>query len=164
MDVPRSEATKGIDPFMTELSRVIRNWLAASTARTRPESALRPSDTLAIVPRVKASEEDPHRFFKQRYERGHPLRGSCPVYRPVIDRKRKAHDCSHLQLPLGDDGSLQRGPDCQDCGLRRVDDRSEALGAEHAEVCDSQRAALQLLLLQKPRPGPADQVAGGRND
>src|SRR6476646_3665580 len=34
--VPRSAATVGMDTFITELSSVIRNWLAASTARTRP--------------------------------------------------------------------------------------------------------------------------------
>jgi len=34
--VPRSEATVAIDTFITELSSVIRNWLLASTASTRP--------------------------------------------------------------------------------------------------------------------------------
>src|SRR5690242_17776338 len=34
--VPRSAATVGMDTFITELSNVIRNWLAASTVRTRP--------------------------------------------------------------------------------------------------------------------------------
>ena len=34
--VPRSAATVAIDTFITELSSVIRNWLLANTARTRP--------------------------------------------------------------------------------------------------------------------------------
>ena len=36
MVVPRSAATVAIDTFITELSSVIRNWLAASTVNTRP--------------------------------------------------------------------------------------------------------------------------------
>jgi len=45
MVVPRSAATVGIDTFITELSRVIRNWLLASTARTSPA----PADFAAAV-------------------------------------------------------------------------------------------------------------------
>src|SRR6476659_5106863 len=38
--VPRSAATVGMETFITELSRVIRNWLLASTASTSPEPEL----------------------------------------------------------------------------------------------------------------------------
>src|ERR1700712_686558 len=37
--VPRSAATVAMDTFITELSRVIRNWLLARTASTRPAPA-----------------------------------------------------------------------------------------------------------------------------
>src|SRR4051812_45940404 len=39
MSVPTSEATVAIDTFMTELSRVIRNWAEASVMSTRPAAA-----------------------------------------------------------------------------------------------------------------------------
>ena len=39
MVVPRSAATVAIDTFITELSSVIRNWLLAKTAITKPAPA-----------------------------------------------------------------------------------------------------------------------------
>ena len=48
IDVPKSDATVGIDTFMTEVSRVMRNWPDASTPRTRAEPLTAPLDT--VVP------------------------------------------------------------------------------------------------------------------
>ena len=46
--VPRSLATVAMDTFITELSRVMRNWPAASVGRTRPApvAAARPMSSL----------------------------------------------------------------------------------------------------------------------
>ena len=64
-----------------------------------------------------------------------------------------------LQLVVVADHRLpDRRADGQDAGLRRVDDRVELLDAEHAQVADGQRAALQFGLLQLALIGPADRV------
>jgi hypothetical protein len=41
MVVPTSAATDAMETFMTELSIVMRDWLAASTVRTSPDPSLR---------------------------------------------------------------------------------------------------------------------------
>ncbi len=47
--VPTSAATWRIETFMTELSRVIRNWPAARTPRTNPVPATRPDGRVTLV-------------------------------------------------------------------------------------------------------------------
>ena len=47
--VPMSAATWRIETFMTELSRVIKNWPAASTPRTNPLPATRPGELVPLV-------------------------------------------------------------------------------------------------------------------
>ena len=50
---------------MTELSKVITNWLDAGTSRTRPESVPCLFDRLATTPCVERSDEDPHGFLQE---------------------------------------------------------------------------------------------------
>src|SRR5262245_18286678 len=48
--VPRSLATVAIDTFITELSRVIRNWPAASVMSTAPDALLTAWEVAASDP------------------------------------------------------------------------------------------------------------------
>src|ERR1039457_488004 len=47
--VPMSAATWRIETFMTELSRVIKNWPEARTPRTKPLPATRPDELVPLV-------------------------------------------------------------------------------------------------------------------
>jgi hypothetical protein len=60
-----SRRTDDIGTFMTELSKVITNWLDAGTSRTRPESVPCLSDRPATTPCVERSDEDPHGFLQE---------------------------------------------------------------------------------------------------
>ena len=63
MLVPTSSATVAIETFMTELSKVIRNWLDANTVRTSPEPACVvepatcPSPIVRVYPVFRSSKQ-----------------------------------------------------------------------------------------------------------
>jgi hypothetical protein len=67
---------------------------------------------------------------------------------------------AHDDLAVQDHGTLDGVADGQDAGLGRVDDRAEVGHAEHAEVRDRERAALDVRLLQLALARPARQVPG----
>src|SRR4051794_11929423 len=69
--------------------------------------------------------------------------------RAVIDREVDRHQRAHDDLAADAGRALDDAADGEDARLGRVDDRLEARDAEHAEVGDAERAALDLRLAQR---------------
>ena len=87
----------------------------------------------------------------------------------VVDGEVDGHDRAHDDLAAGTDRALDDAADGEDARLRRVDDRLEARDAEHAEVRDAERAALDLVLLAaspsaRGRRGRARRRASSRSE
>ncbi|PZS39412.1 MAG: hypothetical protein DLM62_08450, partial [Pseudonocardiales bacterium] len=88
--------------------------------------------------------------FEVAQERG----GGRAVEDPVIDRQGELDHRPPGQLPITDDRFLGSRPDGEDGRLGRVDDRSEVVDAEHAEVADREGTASEFLRGQLPGAGP----------
>ena len=65
---------------------------------------------------------------------------------------------------VDDDGRLLDGADGEDRDLRRVEHGDELLDAEHAEVRDRERAALQVGQRQLAVARAADEIGAGAGD
>ena len=68
------------------------------------------------------------------------------------------------ELAVPDDRLLLHGADGEDRDLRRVEDGDELLDAEHPEVGDRERAALEVGLLQLSAARAVDELDAGRGD
>ena len=53
------------------------------------------------------------------------------VDRAMVDRQRAVHERADLHLPILDVGLLHARADRENAGLRRIDDRTEALNPVH---------------------------------
>src|SRR6476659_4326444 len=102
--VPTSLATVAIATFMTELSRVIRNWPDARVSRTTPVFCVRPTSvTRGWYP--EAGTLDPRRRVARRRRRGLPP-GRDPIDLDV-DRETQ-RDPDHDDQPQGERARKRR--------------------------------------------------------
>src|SRR5437773_7898446 len=107
--VPTSFATVAIETFMTELSRVIRNWPDARVSRTSPVFWVRPTSVTGGW-----------------YPSGAP--GGLDPRRPVVRRRRHRLPPGRDPIHLDVDRETQRDPHHDDqaqrqgAGQRRTDD------------------------------------------
>src|SRR5260370_18226 len=83
------------------------------------------------------------------------LRAHRAVDHAMIDRQGAAHHVAHDHLALARDRPHLAHADRQDHRLRRIDDGGKAVDAKHAEIGDSESAALKLV-----EPELADLGAG----
>jgi hypothetical protein len=66
--------------------------------------------------------------------------------------------------PSSTTGLLLDRADCEDRGLRRIEDRGEDLDAVHPEVRDRERAALEILLGELALARALDELLALRRD
>src|SRR5215211_8624210 len=105
-----------------------------------------------------------HRMLEEALDLGEVLGSFGTVGDAVVSREGELHDAHGHDLLVLEDGALDDAAHGDYRGLRRVDDRGEALDAEHAHVRDGEGAALVLLRLEPPFAGPLGQVLGGSGD
>ena len=86
------------------------------------------------------------------------------VDRAVVAGQHQLHDRRDLDLPVADDRLVLDRADGEDRDLRRVEDGGELLDAEHAEVRDRERPALEVRELQLVVAGPPDEVGARAGD
>src|SRR5215218_6913358 len=105
-----------------------------------------------------------HRMLEETLDLGEVLGSFGTVGDAVVSREGELHDAHGHDLLVLEDGALDDAAHGDYRGLRRVDDRGEALDAEHAHVGDGEGAALVLLGLQPAFAGALGEILGGRGD
>src|SRR5436309_14456444 len=155
--VPTSFATVAIETFMTELSRVIRNWPDARVSRTSPVFWVRPTSVTGGW-----------------YPSGAP--GGLDPRRPVVRRRRRRLPPGRDPIHLDVDRETQRDPHHDDQAQRQGtrqrrtdDDRADDVG--HDEDLQTQQdgaAETSADLVERTRGGSAARqlhdAAGQRHD
>src|SRR5215211_1719230 len=105
-----------------------------------------------------------HRMLEETLDLGEVLGSFGTVGDAVVSREGELHDAHGHDLLVLEDGALDDAAHGDYRGLRRVDDRGEALDPEHAHVGDGEGAALVLLGLQPSLAGALGEVLRGRGD
>src|SRR5690606_27878309 len=70
------------------------------------------------------------------------------INRPMIGGKCHRHNGRHLDLTVLDHSALFTRTNCENSGMRWIDDRRKILDAEHAKVGNSSRSTLIFFWLQ----------------
>src|SRR5581483_12474052 len=83
---------------------------------------------------------------------------------PVVARERRAHRVTDRERALAHDRPRLDRPDREDARLRRVDDRGEALDAEHPEVRDAEGGAREVVARERAALRALAEVARPRRD
>src|SRR6185437_8349968 len=106
----------------------------------------------------RPSEQHQRGLFDQALEGLYEPRPDRAVDDAVVAGDRAGHHRRDRKLAVVDHGARLAGADREDAALRRVDDGGELAHAEHPQIGDRERAALELLELQLTGAGATGKV------
>ena len=87
------------------------------------------------------SHQQQRRLFEQVFQSAEELGTDGAVEDAVVAAEGHGQRLAGDDLPVLHDGFGDRGPDGENGGVRRIDDRGEFRDAHHAEIGDAERAA-----------------------
>ena len=122
----------------------IINRIAFEGNKSLEEESLRPE--IKLRPRVVYTRtrvrSDVQRIIDISLEGFEETRPGCAIHHPMITGHGAGHEGRDRQLAVFNDGSLLARTDRQNGALGRIDDRRKFPNAEHAQVGNTERAAL----------------------
>src|SRR6185437_5098828 len=104
------------------------------------------------------SVHQPRRLLDEGDQRVEKTRSDRAVDRAMVEREREDERGADRWLAADRDDPVRDPADGEDRRLWCVDDRAERVDAEHAEVRDRERAALDVVQAELPGAGARDEV------